>query len=139
MKATESEIRDHFQSDPFRSILHPIFYRHQEQVRIKAKELFKKSQGNARGWQHHILFAHTIHNTVEDERGGFHFYVNTRYIPIEPLLKEIRNAGFDIDHVRVSEANSMALTGDTDGVNKPEVFVRIVKKRTRKWDVCITY
>lgn len=131
MKLTESEISDHFQGDPFRSILHPIFYKYQEQVRNKAKELFKKSQGSARGWQYHILFAHTIHNTFADG-GGFHFYVNTRYIPIEPLLKEIRNAGFDIDQVKVSEANSMTLTGDSDDIPKPEVFVRVVKKRRRE-------
>ena len=93
---------DFFKGDPYRSVLQPIFDDYRDEIREKAKVFFKGWKGNLRGWHRYLWNCHAFHNTLEDEKGGFHFFVNTRYIPLEPLLNKIRKAGMDIEQVKVS-------------------------------------
>lgn len=117
-----------FKEDPYRGILSPIFERHRVEIRNKAKSFYREWKGDLRGWNHYIWYGHSVHNTLEDPKGGFHFYVNTRYIPLKQLLKEIKEVGFKIVEKKISDRNAMRLIGDETGPNKSEVFVRIKLK-----------
>ncbi len=122
---------DFFKGDPYRSALQPIFDDYRDEIREKAKVFFKGWKGNLRGWHRYLWNCHAFHNTLEDEKGGFHFFVNTRYIPLEPLLNKIRKAGMDIEQVKVNDKRGARLFGDEDGPDHPEVFVRVVKTRRK--------
>ncbi len=123
---------DFFKGDPYRSVLQPIFDNYRDEIREKAKVFFKRWKGNLRGWEHYLWNCHAFNNTLEDKEGGFHFFVNTRYIPLEPLLNQVRKAGMDIEQVKVHDKRAARLFGDEGGPDKPEVFVRVVKTRRQR-------
>ncbi len=117
--------KDFFKNDPYRSLLHPILERCRTEVIDKAKIFYKKWKGDLRGWQHGICYAHSTHTTFEDLKGGFHFYVNPRYVSLKQLIKEIEKVGLKIVEKKATRAHAMRLFGDDSGPNKNDVFIRV--------------
>lgn len=116
-----------FEDDPYRNILIPLFEPYRDVIKDKAKTFYKKLKGNLRGWQYYVWYGHSVHNTLEDRDGGFHFYINPRYIPLKQLFRDIEQAGLKIVEKRRT-GSAMRLFGDDDAPNKSEVFVRVKLK-----------
>lgn len=85
-----------YKDDLYRNILISILEPYHDVIKEKAKIFYKKWKGNLRGWQSYVCYGHSVHNTLEDKKGGFHFIVNPRYIPLKQLFKDIEEAGLKI-------------------------------------------
>ena len=119
--------KNFFTDDPYRNILIDVFEPYRDVIKEKAKIFYKKWKGDLRGWNHYVWYGHSIHNTLEDPKGGFHFIVNPRYIPLKQLFEDIEKAGLKIVERR-RYGTAMRLFGDETGPNKSEVFVRVLLK-----------